>query len=98
MADRSRGWLYTKLWELGSCFTRSSKEYPVQLDYSMSMKDLIPISLRVLPKDAVVLFVTRFTRLFAYGALSVVLVSYLVSLGLTEDQGFVRTSTNVGCG
>ena len=52
----------------------------------MSMMDLIPVSLRALPRDAAILFFTRFTRLFAYGALSVVLVFYLVSLGLTETQ------------
>lgn len=45
----------------------------------MSLKGFMPVSLRVLPKDALVLFVTRFTRLFAYGALSVILVFYLVS-------------------
>ena len=40
--------------------------------------------------DGRLLFVTRFVRLFAYGALSVVLVLYLVSLGLTEaDVGFL---------
>src|SRR5262249_26379956 len=47
--------------------------------------------------DAVVLFGTRFTRLFAYGALSVILVFYLVSLGLTEAQvGILLTLTLVG--
>lgn len=61
------------------------------------MRGLIPISLRVLPKDALVLFVTRFTRLFAYGALSVILVFYLVSLGLSEAQvGLLLTLTLVG--
>jgi len=50
-----------------------------------------------LPSDGVVLFLTRFTRLFAYGALSVVLVFYLVSLGLTEDQvGLLLTLTLAG--
>ena len=52
----------------------------------MSMMDLIPVSLRALPRDAAILFLTRFTRLFAYGALSVVLVFYLVGLGLSEAQ------------
>jgi MFS family permease len=43
------------------------------------------------------LFVTRFTRLFAYGSLSVILVFYLVSLGLTEAQtGMVLSLTLVG--
>jgi MFS family permease len=36
--------------------------------------------------DARLLFCTRFTRLFAYGALSVVLVFYLTGLGLSESQ------------
>ena len=39
-----------------------------------------------LTPDASLLFCTRFTRLFAYGALSVVLVFYLTGLGLTETQ------------
>src|SRR5260221_5336517 len=63
----------------------------------ISMTDLIPDSLRALPKDAVVLFLTRFTRLVAYGALSVILVFYLVSLGLTETQvGIILTLTLAG--
>ena len=61
------------------------------------MMDLIPAALRALPRDGVVLFLTRFTRLFAYGALSVVLVFYLVSLGLTETQvGLLLTLTLAG--
>ena len=61
------------------------------------MTDLIPLSLRALPRDVVVLFLTRFTRLFAYGALSVILVFYLVSLGLTEAQvGILLTLTLAG--
>ena len=64
---------------------------------SMPATSLIPASLRALPRDAVVLFVTRFTRLFAYGALSVILVFYLVSLGLTEAQvGILLTVTLAG--
>src|ERR1700739_2162800 len=63
----------------------------------MRRKDLIPVSLRSLPRDATILFFTRFTRLFAYGALSVVLVFYLVSLGLTEAQvGLLLTLTLAG--
>ena len=61
------------------------------------MADLIPAPLRALPRDGVLLFLTRFTRLFAYGALSVVLVFYLVSLGLTETQvGLLLTLTLAG--
>src|SRR5262250_1240597 len=63
----------------------------------MPIQDLLPPPLRALPKDAAVLFLTRFTRLFAYGALSVVLVFYLVSLGLTEAQvGILLTLTLAG--
>jgi MFS family permease len=36
--------------------------------------------------DARLLFLTRFTRLFAYGALSVVLVFYLTGIGLSEAR------------
>ncbi|MBS1841524.1 MAG: MFS transporter [Acidobacteria bacterium] len=57
----------------------------------------MPVALRALPRDAGVLFLTRFLRLFAYGALSVVLVFYLVSLGLTESQvGLLLTLTLAG--
>jgi MFS family permease len=42
--------------------------------------------LGTLTPDATLLFLTRFIRLFAYGALSVVLVFYLTSLGLSESQ------------
>jgi MFS family permease len=41
---------------------------------------------RSLNCDARLLFVTRFTRLFAYGALSVVLVFYLTGIGLSESR------------
>src|SRR6266567_8990146 len=63
----------------------------------MSLINFIPASLRALPRDGIVLFLTRFLRLFAYGALSVVLVFYLVSLGLTEAQvGLLLTLTLAG--
>jgi MFS family permease len=63
----------------------------------MSLIHFIPPSLRALPRDGIVLFLTRFLRLFAYGALSVVLVFYLVSLGLTESQvGLLLTLTLAG--
>jgi MFS family permease len=53
--------------------------------------------LRQLTRDAWLLFVTRFLRLFAYGALSVVLVFYLVGLGIGEAQtGLLLTATLVG--
>ena len=54
-------------------------------------------ALRTLTSDAWLLFTTRFVRLFAYGALSVVLVLYLVGLGLTEaDTGLLLTSILLG--
>ena len=53
--------------------------------------------LRHLHRDAWLLFATRSVRLFAYGALSVVLVFYLVGLGLSESQtGLLLTATLVG--
>lgn len=43
------------------------------------------------------MLLTRFTRLFAYGALSVVLVFYLTGLGLSESQtGVLLTLTLLG--
>src|SRR5205809_5764184 len=54
-------------------------------------------ALQQLTRDGGLLFATRFIRLFAYGALSVVLVFYLVSLGLSESQtGLLLTSTLIG--
>lgn len=58
---------------------------------------LIPVALRALTNDAWRLFVTRFTRLFAYGSLSVILVFYLIGIGLTESEsGLVLSLTLVG--
>src|SRR5881227_435060 len=58
---------------------------------------VIPAALQRLNRDARLLFATRFTRLFAYGSLSVVLVFYLVGIGLTEPQtGMLLTLTLVG--
>ena len=54
-------------------------------------------ALRSLTADGWLLFATRFVRLFAYGALSVVLVLYLVGLGLSEsDTGLLLTATLLG--
>jgi MFS family permease len=53
--------------------------------------------LQSLDADGRLLFATRFVRLFAYGALSVVLVLYLVGLGLSEtDTGLLLTATLLG--
>src|SRR5216684_7329030 len=52
---------------------------------------------RNLNYDARLLFLTRFTRLFAYGALSVVLVFYLTGIGLSESRiGLLLTLTLLG--
>ncbi len=57
----------------------------------------MPNALQQLTRDAWLLFATRFIRLFAYGALSVVLVFYLVGLGLSESRtGLLLTSTLIG--
>ncbi len=51
----------------------------------------------MLTRDGWLLFLTRCTRLFAYGALSVILVFYLTSLGLSSSQtGLLLTLTLVG--
>jgi MFS family permease len=57
----------------------------------------VTTALRTLTSDGWLLFATRFIRLFAYGALSVVLVLYLVGLGLSEaDTGLLLTATLLG--
>src|SRR5437868_1827603 len=54
-------------------------------------------ALKNLTRDGWLLFLTRFVRLFAYGSLSVVLVLYLTSLGLSESQtGVLLTLTLAG--
>jgi MFS family permease len=51
----------------------------------------------VLTRDGRLLFITRSLRLFAYGALAVILVVYLTSLGLSASQtGLLLTLTLVG--
>ena len=58
---------------------------------------MIPDALQALNRDAWLLFLTRFLRLFAYGLISVVLVFYLVGIGLTEAQtGLLLTLTLIG--
>ena len=58
---------------------------------------LVPTVLRALTRDAWLLFATRSIRLFAYGALSVVLVFYLVGIGLHESEiGLLLTATLAG--
>src|SRR3954452_17841164 len=54
-------------------------------------------ALKNLTTDGWLLFFTRFTRLFSYGALSVVLALYLTSLGLSESQtGLLLSLTLLG--
>lgn len=54
-------------------------------------------TLRSLPPDGRLLLLTRFIRLFAYGALSVVLVLYLTGLGIgTQQIGVLFTLTLIG--
>ena len=54
-------------------------------------------TIRSLTADGRLLFTTRLARLFAYGFLSVVLVLYLASVGLSETQiGLLLTLTLVG--
>jgi len=56
-----------------------------------------PRTTQLLTRDAVLLFATRFIRLFAYGSLSVVLVFYLTGLGLSTSQtGVLFTLTLLG--
>ena len=63
----------------------------------MPASKLIPSALNSLTRDGWLLFLTRFVRLFAYGSLSVILVFYLVSLGLTTAQtGLLLTLTLAG--
>jgi MFS family permease len=53
--------------------------------------------LNTLTHDGRLLFLTRFIRLFAYGALSVVLVFYLTGIGLSQSQtGLLLTLTLAG--
>ena len=55
------------------------------------------ITLRTLAPDGRLLLLTRFIRLFAYGALSVVLVLYLTGLGIgTQQIGVLFTLTLLG--
>jgi MFS family permease len=57
----------------------------------------LPKTLQQLSPDARLVFLTRFIRLFSYGALSVVLVFYLTGLGLNESQvGLLLTLTLLG--
>ena len=57
----------------------------------------MPHSLRLLTRDARLLFASRVVRMFAYGFLSVVLVLYLAAVGLTDRRiGVLLTLTLAG--
>jgi MFS family permease len=69
----------------------------VALKAILTQNETVLTALRTLDADGRLLFATRFVRLFAYGALSVVLVLYLVGLGLSEsDTGMLLTATLLG--
>jgi len=71
---------------------------PATVDQSAMRTTLaVPGALKGLTPDGWLLFLTRFIRLFAYGSLSVILVFYLVSLGLSESQtGLLLSFTLAG--
>jgi MFS family permease len=76
---------------------RARDNVSVALGGVCGVRNLIPDSLKTLSRDASLLFLSRFVRLFAYGSLSVILVFYLVSLGLTESQvGLLLSLTLAG--
>src|SRR5438876_10542995 len=95
MASRSRGWSSTRQLEIANCCARLGRRgRRLPLASSMSIRDLIQATLRTLPRDGVLLLVSRFRRIFAHGTLSVILVFYLLSLGLSEAQvGVILTLT-----
>src|SRR5512140_1678623 len=63
----------------------------------MSSRLTVPQSLRTLTADGRLLFVTRMTRMFAYGFLAVVLVLYLKQVGLSDTQvGLLLSLTLAG--
>src|SRR5262245_15748427 len=69
----------------------------VTLTRAERLPTVVAVTLRALDRDGRLLFLTRFIRLFAYGSLSVVLVFYLISLGLSESQtGLLLTLTLAG--
>ncbi|HEY7166412.1 MAG TPA: MFS transporter [Candidatus Binatia bacterium] len=54
-------------------------------------------AVKLLTRDGLLLFLTRFVRLFAYGSLSLILVFYLTGIGLDESQtGLIFTLTLIG--
>ncbi|MFZ2445308.1 MAG: hypothetical protein WAW37_03035 [Syntrophobacteraceae bacterium] len=50
-----------------------------------------------MPRDVRILFIMRMPRLFAYGALSVILILYLALIGLSDTRiGLLLTLTLLG--
>ena len=55
------------------------------------------VSLAAAPRDTKLLIAQRFVRLFAYGCSTLILVSYLTTLGFAKDRiGLFMTLTLVG--
>ena len=79
----NRGWqkLVSSPRELGLIPDTELLAVKVAIDVSTKAS-----AFRVLTRDEGLLFLARFTRLFSYGALSVVLVLYLTGIGLSESQ------------
>jgi MFS family permease len=102
MANPWREWLYSKRKSAHRGFRaspdrRAAPSIPASRNDTMPTIDLVPSALKVLTRDGWLLFFTRFTRLFAYGSLSVILVFYLVGVGLTAAQtGMLLTLTLAG--
>ena len=71
----------------------------VGLDFDMRMWDLSLVgdSTLISRRDTVLLFLTRITRLFAYGFVSIILALYLAALGFSEGRiGLLLTLTLLG--
>src|SRR5476651_1050674 len=63
----------------------------------MSRMNFSPKILSMLTPDGWILFLTRILRLFGYGFLSVILVIYLKSMALSQNQiGWLLALTLVG--
>src|SRR6266566_5476301 len=77
-----------------SAMARSSRD-PADSYHLLSLPQTH--ALRTLDRDGRILFTTRAVRMFAYGALSIVLALYLAQMGLSGEQiGLLITATLVG--
>ena len=76
---------------------RSIRKRPAGVPINTLARALNRSALQHLAHDGALLFLTRFVRMFSYGALSVVLVLYLTGCGLSESQtGMLLTLTLLG--